>query len=134
MSVYSPVSRYMNDSITTADPAKLLVMLYDRLVLDLDRADTALHHGVPANEHLLHAQDILSELLSTLDLKAWAGAAKLSALYTFMLTELINANVHRDAAKVASVRELVVPLRDAWREAALQTLAATAPAHVDVAS
>ncbi|HEV7861914.1 MAG TPA: flagellar protein FliS [Acidimicrobiia bacterium] len=42
----------------------------------------------------------------------------MAALYQFMVTELLEANVRKDAAKVASVRELVEPLRDAWHQAA----------------
>ncbi len=130
MGGYGAASRYVSDSITTASPERLLVMLYDRLVLDLDRADAALHAGEPAHLHLLHAQDIVTELLSSLRPNVWGGSVRLTSLYTFMLTELINANVKRDTVRVAAVRELVVPLRDAWREAALQTLTANAPASV----
>lgn len=125
MNAYGAAGRYVTDSVTTADPARLLVMLYDRLVLDLDRAAAALHHSQSANAHLLHAQDIVTELHSSLRTEVWDGASKLAGLYSFMLTELIQANVRRDPGRVDAVRELVVPLRDAWREAALQTLAAT---------
>ena len=34
----------------------------------------------------------------------------------FLITELIQANIQRDADKVATCRGLVEPLRDAWRE------------------
>ena len=40
--------RYVGDSIATASPARLLVMLYDRLVLDLVQADQARTGGVAA--------------------------------------------------------------------------------------
>jgi flagellar protein FliS len=125
MGGYGAASRYKSDSVTTASPERLLVMLYDRLVLDLDRADTAIQAGASPNEHLLHAQDIITELLSSLRVDVWDGAQRLASIYTFVLTELIGANVHRDAQRVAGVRALVVPLRDAWREAALSTLGAS---------
>lgn len=121
MSTYRAANRYMSDSVTTADPARLLVMLYDRLLLDLDRAATALQDGESAHQHLLHAQDIVTELLSSLRVEVWDGGASLSALYSFILNELIGANVGRDARRVADVRRLVLPLRDAWFEAALAT-------------
>jgi flagellar protein FliS len=53
----------------------------------------------------------------SLDRDAWDGAAGLASLYTFVETELINANIRGDAAKVAVVRTLIEPLRDTWREA-----------------
>jgi flagellar secretion chaperone FliS len=118
--------RYLNDSVATASPAKLLLMLYDRLVVDLNRGEQALLAGdrPEANTHLLHAQDIVTELHVSLDLDAWDGAAGLASLYVFVGTELVNANIRGDAAKVASVRGLMEPLRDTWREAAVAVAAA----------
>lgn len=117
--------RYLADSISTASPAKLLVMLYDRLVLDLTRGEQALLDGQrqEANAQLLHAQDIILELRTSLNMDAWDGAAGLAQIYGFVLTELVGANIKGDAARVRSCRELMEPLRDAWREAALATAA-----------
>jgi flagellar secretion chaperone FliS len=114
--------RYLADSISTASPAKLLIMLYDRLVLDLNRGEQALIDGDrgEASQQLMHAQDIVMELRTSLDLDAWEGAAGLANIYVFMLTELMQANITADAARVAACRELVEPLRDAWREAAFK--------------
>ena len=112
--------RYITDSVQTASPAKLLMMLFDRLVLDLNRGEQALHDSnrSEANMHLLHAQDIVTELHVSLDLDAWDGAPGLAALYAFAQTELVNANVQGNVGKVKGVRELIEPLRDTWREAA----------------
>jgi flagellar protein FliS len=103
-------------------------MLYDRLVLDLARAEEALGSGDRQNgsRHLLHAQEIILELHSSLDGATWPGATGLGALYTFSVTELIGANVDGDASRTAAVRALVEPLRDAWREAALTSTTPTA--------
>ena len=118
--------RYITDSVQTASPAKLLMMLFDRLVLDLNRGEQALHDSnrAEANTHLLHAQDIVTELHVSLNLDAWEGAAGLGALYAFVETELVNANVRGDAAQVTAIRGLMEPLRDTWREAALAAAAA----------
>jgi flagellar protein FliS len=123
-------NRYLADSINTASPGKLLVMLYDRLVVDLLQGEEALRAGDrdQAAERITHAQEIILELRTTLDLDAWSGAPGLAGLYGFLLTELIQANIRRDADKVASCRGIIEPLRDAWREAA--ALAAAKPAPV----
>jgi flagellar protein FliS len=123
-------NRYLADSINTASPGKLLVMLYDRLVVDLLQGEEALRAGDrdQAAERITHAQEIIMELRTTLDLDAWSGAPGLAGLYGFLLTELIQANIRRDADKVASCRGIIEPLRDAWREAA--ALAAAKPAPV----
>jgi flagellar protein FliS len=118
--------RYIADSVATASPAKLLLMLFDRLVLDLNRGEQALQAGdrPEANTHLKHAQDIVTELHVSLNLDVWDGAAGLAALYAFCETELVNANVRGDVAKVKAIRDLIEPLRDTWREAAMAVAAA----------
>lgn len=120
-------SRYIQDTVATASPATLLTMLYDRLVLDLQRAETAQRAGdrAAAGRELVHAQDIVHELAATLDTSAWDGGPRLLSVYTFLLTELAGANVSQDAERTAACRELVEPLRDAWHEAAAQLAGAT---------
>ena len=106
-------NRYVGDSVSTASPGRLVTMLYDRLVRDLVAADLE-----GANHNLIHAQEIVWELAAGLDPTKWSGGPALSALYQFMLAELLDANVKKDITKVTSVRELVEPLRDAWHQAA----------------
>jgi flagellar protein FliS len=117
--------RYLQDSISTASPAKLLVMLYDRLILDLAQGEEAIRAGEleVAHEKLSHSQEIVMELRVSLDVEAWSGAPGLASLYGFLLVELIGANVAKDADRVAVCRTLVEPLRDAWREAAAAAVA-----------
>lgn len=121
-------SAYTANALTTASPQKLIVLLYERLVLDLVRAEDDIRNGRSPHQQLIHAQDIVMELLGSLKPELWSGAAGLTNLYTFLHTELVTANVRRDAAKVAACRELVEPLLDAWRQAYESTLAAAATA------
>jgi flagellar protein FliS len=118
----------MGDTVATASPQQLLVMLYDRLALDLERGEAALRAGdhEESSRQLLHAQEIVTELQSSLKVDVWEGGPRLSALYTWLFTELIQANVKRDANRVASCRQIVEPLKDAWRQAAASL--AVAPA------
>lgn len=112
--------RYLGDNVATASPEKLVTMLYDRLTLDLERAQFALGQGdrALANTQLQHAQDIVLELRAGLRLDAWEGARDLAALYAWLTTELITANASGDAAKVAGCLQVVEPLRQAWHAAA----------------
>ena len=113
-------NRYVGDSVSTASPARLVTMLYDRLVRDLSTAEAALAVSdlAAANTALVHAQDVVWELAAGLDPTRWSGGPALAALYQFVRSELVTANVKKDAARVVSVRELVEPLRDAWHQAA----------------
>lgn len=112
-------ARFVDQTLQTATPAKQLTMLYDRLCLDLARAEQAQHDGnrPEAHRQLVHAQDIVAALLDALD-TAWEGAQNLAALYRYLLTELVSANVEGDAERTAACRRLVEPLRDAWHDAA----------------
>jgi flagellar protein FliS len=120
MSAAALRARYLGDTVATASPQQLLVMLYDRLALDLERGQTALMAGdrETASEQLQHAQEIVMELQSSLQVDAWEGGPRLASLYTWLLTELITANVKGDLRRVGDCRKIVEPLRDAWREAA----------------
>jgi flagellar protein FliS len=142
--------RYLQDSINTASPAKLLLMLYDRLVVDLMQAETALRTlqkfeqvrdwiadpeqraqqqsqrmetRSTAHERLTHAQDIVLELRTTLHVDAWSGGPALANLYGWLLNELMAANIAKDPDRVAACRAVVEPLRDTWREAAAAAVA-----------
>ena len=128
MSAASLRSRYVDDAISTASPQRILVMLYDRLALDLERGEAALVAGdrEAANAQLQHAQDIVTELRNSLDVDAWDGGPRLAALYTWLLTELVQANIKRDLRRVGDCRRVVEPLRDAWRQAAGSLAASTA--------
>jgi flagellar protein FliS len=113
-------NRYVGTSVDTASPARLVTMLYDRLLRDLTTAEAALSGSdlEDANDALIHAQEIVWELAAGLDPTRWSGGPALAALYQFILDELVAANVKKDASKVISVRGLVEPLADAWHQAA----------------
>jgi len=120
MSAASLRARYLGNSIATASPQQLLVMLYDRLALDLERGHDYMAAGDRENagEQLMHAQEIILELQASLRVDIWDGGPRLAALYTWLLSELIRANTKGDLRRVADCRRIVEPLRDAWREAA----------------
>ncbi|MFZ0158149.1 MAG: flagellar export chaperone FliS [Kineosporiaceae bacterium] len=112
-------ARYASDASQTASPARLLTMLYDRLVLDLTLAHDAMlrdEHAV-VSERLSHASDIMLELHSTLDVEAWPEGRSLAALYLWMVQELLQARLRNQPQRVAACRDLVIPLRDAWHAA-----------------
>ena len=98
-----------------ADPAVL-----EPFDAPLERAQVAVSAGdrPRVNEELQHAQAIVLELLSSIQVDLWEGGPRLAALYNWLLSELVQANVKMDANRIASCRQVVEPLRDAWRQAA----------------
>lgn len=127
--MYDVRTRFLADAVATAGPARLLTMLYDRLLLDLDRGEVALRAGQRAEgtQHLAHAQEIVAELITNLDVEAWDGGDRLLSIYTFLLSELIGASLAGDADRVVACRAVVAPLAETWREAA-QVVAHDVPA------
>ena len=123
MSYTAARARYASDSTDTASPARLLSMLYDRLVSDLASAEAAMQRDDIAvtGERIGRAQEILLELAATLDIEAWPEGEPLRRLYLWMVTELWTARLRKRPEGVAECRQLIEPLRDAWRTAALQT-------------
>ena len=115
---------YTTSSVSTASPGKLLVMLYDRLVRDLTNAEAAIVRRdlSRTNSELQHAQQILLELRTSLTVDAWSGGPGLEQLYTFLHGELVTANLEKSEERVAACREIIEPLRDAWRQAAASVL------------
>jgi flagellar secretion chaperone FliS len=121
---------YMDASVATADPSRLLVMLCDRLVLDVQRAlgaQVAGHHET-AHHQLVHAQAIVTELRVSLDPEGFRGGAELAALYDYLYQQLILANIRRDQAVTEECLQIVTQVADTWREAALSLTRTAVPA------
>lgn len=116
----SQLSQYTNDAVLSAPPARLLTMLYDRLLLDLGRAQFAQENSnwPFATENLLHAQAIVTELASTLKTDAWDGAENLIGIYDYALQAMIQSNIHRDVERTKECIVLLEPLRQGWHDAA----------------
>jgi flagellar protein FliS len=105
---------YQTSAVETASPAQLVLMLYDGALAAIVRA--RLSAGAEAvNRELLKAQDIVSELLVTLDHgRGGALAANLASLYGFCLDRLVAANLRKDLSLLDDVEPVLRGLRDAW--------------------
>ncbi len=108
----------------TATPAQRVVMLYDQLLLDIATAGAAMDAPEPKdlksiNDHLVNAQEIvIVALRDGLRLDVWDGAANLHRVYTYIHSELVQANLNKDAERLRAVEVLVKQLADAFRMAA----------------
>jgi flagellar protein FliS len=122
-------ARYLRDRVMTATPAQRVVMLYDRLGLDLARAadsEDLYHYG----QNIAHAMEVLAELRASLDLAAGGPAENLAAIYGYLLGELVAAR-GGDRQRLSSAGDIIKPLRDAWARAGeLSTVTAPAAAAV----
>jgi len=120
---------------STASPGELISMLYDALLRNLSRAEGGLaSRDIEVAHHaLLKSQDIVLELMSSLNLEAEGEAGsiarQMAPLYEYMYRRLLDASMHKETAPIAEVRRLVEPVREAWRFALEQLAqeAASAP-------
>jgi len=118
MSAYRDPSRaYAENSVLTAPPERLVVMLYDGAGRFLARAAAAMREGdaAAAGTALGRAGAILDELLASLDLGAGEVAERLRDIYLFCNRELYAAQLARDPARVERVAALLAQLREAWQ-------------------
>ena len=123
MSVYSPsrATAYKEQSILTATPGQLVVMLYDGCLRFLHQAAFAMRDGDMAvsGNRLSRAEAIIDELLTTLDIEqGGAIASRLQGIYVFCNRQPIEARVQRDPALIEKVAELLGELRESWAQAA----------------
>ncbi|NDY42568.1 flagellar export chaperone FliS [Dissulfurirhabdus thermomarina] len=119
MTPANPYSAYRKvQAISTSDPKKLVLMLYEACLRALRKAEAAIRDGDVAakGEGLCKAVDIITELSVSLDRnRDDEMVVFLDRLYAHLLTQLSEANLHSDAERVAHVFRWVEQLRDAWK-------------------
>ncbi len=74
------------------------------------------------NSALTRAQDIICELMTSLDLQ-YEVANNLLSLYDFVYRSLVLANLKKDVAVAKQCAALITELRDTWVEAVRMTRA-----------
>lgn len=111
---------YQNNQVNTLSKGKLLLMLYDGALKFLRFALIAIEEKniEDANKYLMKTQDILSELMITLNFDTGDISKQLYSLYDYMNREIIDANIHKDADKVKAVYLLLEELRNTWEKIA----------------
>ena len=110
---------YKQVSLETASGPQLLLALYDGAIRFLARADQAIEAGEveTVNTYIGRTQDILGELMTTLDMSQGEIPARLMDLYIYMHRTLVDANVQKESRKLHEVQGLLRDLRTAWRGA-----------------
>lgn len=121
MNAHDPVNAYKEIQIKTANQIRLIVMLYDGAIRHLNLAVDAFQEGHrrfdEINNHVIAAQDILSELMASLDFdKGGVLAKNLFSLYSFMNRRLLEGNLSKDPAPLSEVKKMLGDLREAWDE------------------
>jgi flagellar protein FliS len=121
MSAYTAKpSAYQQQSIMTAPPERLVVMLYDGAIRFFFQAAAALREGAGAIalERVNRGEAIVDHLLATLDVSVGHISERLEGVYVFCKRLLLEARLESDADKIDLVRGYLAELREAWAEIA----------------
>lgn len=112
-------NQYLLNSIQTATPAQLLVMLYDGAIrfckLGIEGIKQA--NIEQANENLGKAQAIINEFIITLDDSSDISPG-LAQLYEYMNHQLVQANVKKDVKPAEETLAYLIELKETWLQAA----------------
>lgn len=111
---------YQVNQVETADPKQLVVMLYEGAIRFLEEALQNIDNFKKfdlVNTKILKAQDILTELMVSLDMERGEQIAdNLLSLYVYMKKELLEANMKKDRATVERVVKMLRDLNAAWQK------------------
>ena len=118
MALSNPYQSYQQNSVNTASPGDLTLMLYNGCLKFITLGKKAMEAGniQEKNNNLLKAQNIIHELMVTLNMDV-AISKDLLSLYDYLNRQLIEANMKNDPAILDEVTEFVTDFRNTWKEA-----------------
>ena len=120
MTNYNASKKYAETEIQTSSQGDLIVMLYQGCIKFLRLAKKSIEeeniHNT--NEYMIRSQDIIMELLTTLNTEQGGEiATNLSALYEYLYRRMIKANMEKDTEIIDEVENIMLELLEAWQEA-----------------
>ncbi|RMG03844.1 MAG: flagellar export chaperone FliS [Nitrospirae bacterium] len=101
-------------------PVQIVIMLYDGLVTFLMKAMAAIRNGNISEKslYLTRVLAIVEELYNSLNREAGGEIAeKLGELYSYLMKEVSVINLTSDLERLQKTLDLIVSLREAWKEA-----------------
>jgi flagellar protein FliS len=112
-----PYKKYQQVNISTADPLRIVIMLYEGAIKNLNQALRRLEDNPKeAGERIGRTMDILNYLRNSLNHeKGGEISVNLERLYEYMRDILNEANIHRDHTKVREAIALLQTLLEGWR-------------------
>lgn len=108
---------YQKNKYQTASPHRLTLMLFNGAIQFAGQAEVAIQQNniVDTNTYIQKTQDIIYELISSLNMKEGGEIARnLRQLYFYMVNKLIEANIKKRVDFIKEVIDLLNELREAW--------------------
>ncbi|WP_079478179.1 flagellar export chaperone FliS [Halobacillus salinus] len=116
------IQAYQNNSVETASPGELTLMLYNGCIKFINASRKAIENNEieKKNTNIQKAQNIIQELMVTMN-QDYAISQEILPLYDYMNRRLIEANTKNDVEILDEVQGLVTEFRDTWKQVILQT-------------
>lgn len=113
----NPYEQYKQQSILTASPADLTLMLYNGCIKFINQAKLHIENKDIKNAHnsIIRAQDIIKEFMQTLDMN-YKISERLILIYDYLYRRLVDANISKSTEILDEVLGFVTELRDTWEE------------------
>ncbi|ANU26739.1 flagellar export chaperone FliS [Planococcus versutus] len=118
MVTINPYQTYQQNSVMTASPQELTLMLYNGSLKFMKMAKRAMNdkNFQDKNTNIIKAQNIVQELRSTLN-SEMSMSAGLEQMYEYMYNRLIEANMKNDVTALEDVEALMTDMRNTWKQA-----------------
>lgn len=112
------LEQYQNNTVNTASGPQLTLMLYNGCIKFINQGIKELENKnyEQKNYNLQRAQDIIRELMITLDPK-YEISKNMMSLYDYIYFQLQEGNIKNDVASLNEGLELITEFRDTWKEA-----------------
>jgi len=120
----SGVQAYRETDVNSMSREKIIVLLYEKIVGNLNGARTAVERGdrVAMTQRANHSQRIISELRNALDHNIGGEISRnLEALYDFMFHQHLELLVDQDPLHIDNCLRVIAPLLEAWRAVPIGT-------------
>lgn len=117
MSVNNPYQSYQQNTMATASPGELTLMLYNGCLKFIKQAKKAIEENKTEEKHnnIIKAQNIINELMVTLNMDIEISH-NMMQLYDYINTRLIEANMKNEISILDEVEGYVVEFRATWKE------------------
>lgn len=117
MTMNQPHQAYKQNSVNTASPGELTLLLYNGCLKFIKLAKKAIEDNQveQRNENLLKAQNIVQELMVTLNMDVEVSH-NLMQMYDYLHRRLVEANLKNDTQILEEVESFVMEFRDMWKE------------------
>lgn len=106
---------YRQQSVMTATPGELTLMLYNECIKDINIAIESINNKNinKAHDYIRNSQDIIWELVSTLDMSL-PISEEMKKIYDFITYKLTEGNMKKDVEDLKDALELVEDFRTTW--------------------